>query len=63
MQRPPMKTLVVYQVDILGKPKERIAAKRNRASNAAKPLRRLENEAPLLRPPLKSNRIDVKKLN
>ena len=54
MQRPPMKTLVVYQVDILGKPKERIAAKRNRASNAAKPLRRLENEAPLLRPPLKN---------
>ena len=49
---PPRNTLDVYQVDITGRPNERMAASRNKASNAAKPLNRLEKDAPLLSPPL-----------
>ena len=49
---PPRNTLDVYQVDITGRPNESMAASRNKASNAAKPLNRLEKDAPLLSPPL-----------
>ena len=52
MHSPPRNTLDVYQVDITGRPNERMAASRNKASNAAKPLNRLEKDAPLLSPPL-----------
>ena len=44
----------MYQVDNTGRPNDKIAARRNKASNAAKPLRILEKDAPLLRPPLKN---------
>ena len=53
MQTPPKNTLLMYQVDNTGSPNDNMAARRNKASNAAKPLRRLEKDAPLLRPPLK----------
>ena len=52
IQIPPTKTLSVYQLEILGSPNESIADNKKRASNAASPLRRLENDEPLLRPPL-----------
>ena len=53
IQRPPKKTFVVYQDEMLGRPNESIADKRNKASNAASPRSRLEKDVPLLRPPLK----------
>ena len=52
MQTPPKNTLLMYQVDNTGRPNDKMAERRNKASNAAKPLRRLEKDAPLLRPPL-----------
>ena len=54
MQTPPKNTLWRYQVDNSGRPNDKMAARRNKASNAANPLKRLEKDAPLLRPPLKS---------
>ena len=52
IQIPPTNTFSVYQVETLGSPNDIIADNKNKASNTASPLRRLENDALLLSPPL-----------